>query len=126
MSKQIMEKIKQTPKAEIVSSLSNVPLNGGVKAQERANEILGKNKKSKPKKKKEPQSFTTKFQNRLANLGKREKALTAIIEIRTKTIAKMQGNLEIFKTMLQKTKDQKATELLSIEELKKALESTKT
>jgi hypothetical protein len=56
---------------------------------------------------------------RLDRYAKREKALTDIIEKRTKTITKMQGNLENFKSALAKTEKEHAIELDKIKELTK-------
>ena len=56
---------------------------------------------------------------RLKRFEDREKALTDIIEKRTKTIAKLQGNLENFKTALAKTEKEHAIELDAIKELTK-------
>ena len=65
----------------------------------------------------EKKSFVGAAQARLAKMEKREKALTAIIETRTKTIAKMQKNLDVFKTALEKVKKDKENELNAIKEL---------
>ncbi len=65
----------------------------------------------------EKKSFVGAAQARLAKMEKREKALTAIIETRQKTIAKMQKNLDFFKTALEKVKKQKESELTAIKEL---------
>jgi hypothetical protein len=43
-------------------------------------------------------------------IAEKRKALTAIVEKRTATIAKMQKNLDVFKTALEKTKNQKESE----------------
>jgi len=53
----------------------------------------------------EKKSFVGTAQARLTRLEKREKALTAIVEKRTTTIAKMQKNLDVFKTALEKVKN---------------------
>lgn len=121
-TQKIVEKI---PKADVVSAISNAPVNGGAKAQERAEQLLGKNKKSKPKQKakpeqKEPKSIASILQNRIARLEKREKVLNDAISQRTKYLAKLQGNLEIFKTALVKVKAQRAKELTTIKELTEA------
>jgi hypothetical protein len=58
---------------------------------------------------------------RLDRYVKREKALIAIIETRTKTITKMQKNLDIFKTALAKTEKAHAVELDAIKELTKTV-----
>ncbi len=65
----------------------------------------------------EKKGFVATAQARLERLEKREKALTAIIETRQKTIAKMQKNLDVFKTALEKCKKQKESELTAIKEL---------
>ena len=77
----------------------------------------GKKSKSVKKGKTEKKGFVATAQARLERLEKREKALTAIIETRQKTIAKMQKNLDFFKTALEKVKKQKESELTAIKEL---------
>ncbi len=52
----------------------------------------------------------------LANLDKREKRLNEIIQKRTATIAKMQKNLDTFKSALEKCKVEKESELKAIQE----------
>ena len=65
----------------------------------------------------EKKGFVAVAQARLERLEKREKALNAIVEKRTATIAKMQKNLDVFKTALEKVKKQKESELTAIKEL---------
>ncbi len=65
----------------------------------------------------EKKSFVGAAQTRLARLEKREKALNAVVEKRTATIAKSQKNLDFFKIALEKVKKQKASELTAIKEL---------
>ena len=74
----------------------------------------------------EKKSFVGTAQARLTRLEKREKALTAIVEKRTTTIAKMQKNLDVFKAALEKVKKQKESELHAIQELTAIFSSSKT
>jgi hypothetical protein len=65
----------------------------------------------------ERKGFVATAQARLVRVEKREKALAAIVEKRTATIAKMQKKLDVFKTALAKVKKQKESELTAIQEL---------
>ena len=75
-------------------------------------------------KKTEKKSFVGTAQARLDRYEKREKALTKIIEQREKTLAKLQKNLEIFKTSLEKVKKQKESELTAIKQLSEIFNKT--
>ena len=73
----------------------------------------------------EKKSFVDTAQARLTRLEKREKALNAIVEKRTATIAKMQKNLDVFKAALEKVKRQKESELHVIKELTEIFSNSK-
>ena len=66
--------------------------------------------------KKETTTIASVVQQRLANLGKREKRLVEIIEKRTAYLAKLQKRLDSYKTSLEKVKADKEAELKSIQE----------
>ena len=73
----------------------------------------------------EKKSFAATAQARLARLEKREKALNAIVLKRETTISKMQKNLDVFKTALEKVKKQKESELNALQELSQIFSSPK-